>query len=61
MNLRVRRMSTQDFDNNDTSVSFQSNWTMNDIDDKPTSVVSHMSLRKDGGVEHFTTVVQCLV
>ena len=40
------------FDNNDTSVSFQSNWTMNDIDDKPAlmSVVSHMSLRKDGGV-----------
>ena len=36
------------FDNNDTSVSFQSNWTMNDIDDKPAlmSVVSHMSLRK---------------
>ena len=40
------------FNNNGTNVDFQSNWTMSDVDDKPTlmSVISDMSIRKDGGV-----------
>ena len=40
------------FNNNDTAVHFQSNWSMPDINDKPAlmSVTSEMSIRTDGGV-----------
>ena len=39
------------FNNNDTAVHFQSNWSMPDINDKPAlmSVTSEMSIRTDGG------------